>query len=156
MPQVKYKHFFTIKNGKFVWDSEEMLNVIRIQYEGKRGYATFEEVNNGPSLDQYGYYFHGIIRMECMNSEAFGGMNEKEVHYALIMQIDPQTITFHHPEKGRVIYHYPPDIKKWSVKKMAQYIEKVIALLNVEYHIYPKPSTHFKGNNYYMDKKIFK
>jgi len=155
MSEAKYKHFFTVREGKFIFESKGMLGFIKSQFEGKRGYAIFEEAHSGPSVDQYGYYFGGIIRSECMQSEAFQGHTEKQVHYILLMQIDPQIISFEHPEKGRQIIEYPPDIKKWSKRKFAEYIEKVIALLETEYHIYPKPASHFKGNNYYMDKKVF-
>lgn len=133
-----------------------MLTYIKRQFEDKRGYAIIEEVKDDISVDQYAYYFGGIIRKECMNSECFGGMKEMEVHNVLLMEVAPLTITFEHPTKGRQIYQVAPDIKKWSKKKMSEYIEQVIALLNTEYQIYTKPSSHYKGNNFYMDKKTYK
>jgi len=156
MSVMKYKHFFTVEDGKFVFESKEMLSYIKRQFEGKRGYAIIEEVKDDISTDQYAYYFGGIIRKECMQSECFAGMKEMEVHNVLMMEVAPRTITFEHPTKGRVIYQVSEDIKKWSKKRMAEYIEQVIALLTTEYQIYPKPSSHYKDNKFYMDKKTYK
>lgn len=157
MSILKYKHFFTVKNGKFEWESKEMLDFVRRNMEGKRGYAIFEEVNNDDKSDVYAYYFGGIIRRECMESNSFAGLTEKEIHEILMMETgNSNTITFEHPRDGRIIYDIPMDIKKWPKRRMGQYVEQVIALLNTEYQIYPKPSSHYKGNNYYMDKKTFK
>jgi len=157
MSEVKYKHFFTIKDGQFVWERKEMLDFDRKRLEGKRGYAIIEEVTEGPSTDQYAYYFGGIIRKECMVSNVFGGMKEKEVHTALLMESGFTTVvTFEHPTRGRVLYYTPEDIKRWSKRRMSEYIEQVIALLNTEYQIYPKPSEHYKDNKYYMDTKTLK
>jgi len=154
MAELKYKHFFEVKDGKFIFEDKEMLDFIRRSFEGKKGYAIIEEVKKDISTDQYAYYFGGIIRRECMVSEAFGGMKESEVHNVLMMESGhSQTVTFAHPKKGRVVYEVPEDIKKWSMRKMVHYIEQVIALLNTEYEIYPKPSSHYKYNKYYMDQK---
>jgi hypothetical protein len=154
MAELKYKHFFKVENGKFIFEDKEMLDFVRKNLEGKRGYALIEEVKKDVSNDQYAYYFGGIIRKECMVSETFAGMKETEVHGVLMMETGfMQTVTFDHPVKGRVIYQIPEDIKKWSMKKMAGYIQQVIALLNTEYHIYPKPASHYKYNRFYMDPK---
>ena len=89
----------------------------------REAYALFEEVKEDISADQYGYYFAGIIRAECMVSECFGGMKESEVHNVLMMETGhSHTVTFRHPRRGRVVYEVPEDIKKWSMRKMASYI----------------------------------
>ena len=156
-PEVRYKHFFAVKDGKIIWERKEMLDFEKTQLEGKRGFAVFEEVTDGPSTDQYGYYFGGIIRKECMVSNAFAGQNVYQIHSALMMETGHTIVTtYEHPKRGRIIHEVPQDIKKWSVKTMRNYIEQVIALLNTDYQIYPKPSEHFKDNKYYMDPKRFK
>jgi len=157
MSQVKYKHFFVVKNGQFVFENKEMLNAVKQMLEGKRGFAIIEEEIKGPTIDQYAYYFGGIIRKECMNSEAFAGLSEKEVHSALMYEVGATiTVSYLHPRKGRIIKEEPEDIKRWSVKRMIDHIDKVIAHLNIEYRIYPKPPEHYKDNKYYMDPKTIK
>lgn len=134
-----------------------MLDFMRKNLEGKRGYAIIEEEVDPNTSDQYAYYFGGIIRKECMVSNAFGGQTESQVHGALMMETGhSHTVTYKHPEKGRILYDVPDDIKKFGKRKMSQYIEQVIALLNTEYEIYPKPSSHYKYNKYYMDTKTLK
>jgi len=157
MSALKYKHLFTITGGKFIWESKEMLDFIRRDFEGKKGYAQFVEVKEGNTVDQYGYYFAGIIREACMTSNAFAGNTEYEVHCALMMETGhSHTSTFEHPKHGRIIYEVPQDIKKFGKKKMAAYVDQVIALLNSEYQIHPMPSKYFKDNKYYMDPKTYK
>lgn len=146
-----------MKDGQFVWERKEMLDFERKRLEGRRGYAIIEEVTDGPTIDQYAYYFGGIIRKECMVSNTFSGLTEREVHDVLMMETgNTLTVTFAHPKKGRIIYSVPEDIKKWSVKKMLDYIDQVIALLNTEYQIYPKPPEYYKDNKYYLDPKTYK
>lgn len=154
MAELKYKHRFTVKDGKFIFDDKAMFEFIRKNLEGKQGFAIIEEEEKDISFDQFAYYFAGIIRRECMVSNTFEGLIEKEVHGILMMETGHSTtITYNHPKKGRIIYEIPEDIKKWSMKKMALYVEEVIALLNTEYQIYPKPPNHYKYNKYYMDPK---
>lgn len=156
MAIVKYKHFFTVKDGQFVFEDKEMLAYIKRQFDGKRGYAIIEEVKDPNTVDQYAYYFGGIIRRECMPSNCFGGQTEYQIHCALMMETGhSHTITFAHPKDGRIVYDVPEDIKKFGKRKMSQYIEEVIALLTTEYNIHPKPSEHYKDNKYYMDPKKY-
>lgn len=154
MAELKYKHFFVVKDGKMIFEDREMLNFAKTNLEGKRGYALIEEVKKDISTDQYAYYYGGIIRKECMVSNDFAGLKESEVHGALMMETGHSTtVTYRHPKKGRVLYEIPEDVKKWSMRKMSQYVEEVIALLNTEYQIYPKPSSHYKYNRYYLDPR---
>jgi len=117
--------------------------------EGKRGYAIIEEEAENASSNQLAYYFGGIIRNECMNSNTFAGMKEMEIHNVLLFELRGTTRNIIMPDGSRKLIEMIPDFDqiKNSKKKMSEYLEEVIALLETEYDIYPKPSEHYKSTN---------
>jgi hypothetical protein len=149
MRPLPYKHYFNVSEGKFNWEDPQMLEVKRKLLEGKRGYAIIEEDTEDVSLNQLAYYFGGIIRQECMNSECFAGLSEKEIHNYLLTKCEGSMRKVYRPDKTFAVIEMPGDFDliMGSKKRMALYIEKVIATLQTEHDIFPKPAEHYKKTN---------
>ena len=155
MRGLSYKHYFTIVGTKFAWDDPEMFRLKKKMLEGKRGYAIIEEEVEGASSNQLAYYFGGIIRKECMNSNIFAGMEEKEVHNVLLFEVRGTTRNISMPDGSTKIMELIPDFDeiKDNKEEMRKYIEEVIAKLNTEFHIYSKPAEHYKYNKFYIKER---
>jgi len=158
MKPLPYKHFFSVKGDKYVWDDPEMFALKKRMLEGKRGYAIIEEVEKESTSNQLAYYFGGIIRQECMNSNSFAGMKEKEIHNALLLLVTGTMRTIYKRDGSTALVEMPEDFDAImrSKKRMAEYIQKVIATLNVDFDIFPKPSEHYKTNKYRVEIQHFK
>jgi hypothetical protein len=149
MRPLPYKHFFTISEGKFVWEDPQIFEVKRKILEGKHGYAIIEEEPENGSSNQLAYYFGGIIRQECMHSNCFAGLSEKDIHNYLLMSVRGSMRQIHRPDGSVSLMEMPGDFERImeSKKEMSKYIEEVIAFLNTEHQIWPKPSEHYKKTN---------
>lgn len=153
MSDLYYKHFFVPENGTPIFEDKEMYKAKMMSLEGKRSFAIFEEVPQKVTVNQHAYYRAGIIRRECLRSEDFGGWTEDDVHDYLLGKLRG-TEKILHGKDGEVVKVYKlPDFRRYSKKDMIEYIEEVIALLNTEHNIYPKPAEHYKYPKYYMDPK---
>jgi hypothetical protein len=135
MKPLAYKHYFNVIDGKYVWENLDMFNLIKRTLEGKRGYAIIEEETESMSTNQLAFYFGGIILIELR-----GTMR-----------------TIHRPGGGTSIAEMPGDFDDImrSKKKMAGYLEDVIAHLQLEFDIYVKPSEHYKANGYIVKTKHY-
>jgi len=153
MQEPKYRHFFTVTDGKFIFEEDDMLEFKRRLLEGKRGYALIEEVEDDITPNQYAYYFGGIIRKECMKSNIFQGLSEMEVHQVLFSDLRSSVIGIKMPDGTTRLKTVSEDFHKYGKKKMRLYIEELIPHLQVEYDIHPKPSTHYKYNKFYFNDK---
>jgi hypothetical protein len=157
MKPLAYKHYFNVVDGKYVWENLDMFNLIKRTLEGKRGYAIIEEETESVSSNQLAFYFGGIIRQECMNSNCFAGLSEKEIHNYLLIELRGTMRTIRRPAGGTSIAEMPGDFDDImrSKKKMAGYLEDVIAHLQLEFDIYVKPSEHYKANGYIVKTKHY-
>jgi hypothetical protein len=155
MRELPYKHFFTVHNGRYAWEDDEMFALKKRILEGKRGYAIIEEDTDESSPKQLAYYFGGIIRKECMNSECFAGLSEKEIHNYLLLSVAGSMREVHRKDGSSRLVEMPGEFEPImrNVKKMSEYIEKVIAFLQVEHDIFPKPAEHYKNTNKFVIKK---
>lgn len=155
MKELDYKHYFTVVNGKFVFEQKDMLEYIKRSFEGKRGFAIIKPVKEDVSPNQYAYYFGGIIRKECMVSESFAGLKEAQIHEILLREVEGDV----KPIKNKVgvvkMVEVTPDFSSFSKRRMAEYIQKLIAHLQVEYDIHPKPAEHYKYNKFYIKPQTF-
>jgi len=156
MDDLKYKHFFVVEDGKMIFEDKEMFKAKMMMLEGKRSYAIMEEVKQDTTPNQYAYYFGGIIRKECMNSNEFAGMTERQIHNYLISSVEGETHTVISYKGNPMMYMDVPRIEKFGKKKMVQYIEEIIAFLQTEHNIHPKPAEHYKYNKYYFNPKTYK
>jgi hypothetical protein len=158
MRDLAYKHFFTIKYGRFAWDDPQMFEYKKRQLEGKRGYAIIEEEVDKASRNELAYYFGGIIRRECMRSNIFGGLKEKEIHNILLFETRGTVRNIAMPDGTTKVMECIPDFEEITRDKaeMAKYISEVIAKLQVDFDIHPKPASHYKQNRFYIDTQHFK
>jgi hypothetical protein len=156
MNPLPYKHFFTIVNGKFVWEDKNMLDLQRKLLEGKRGYAIIEEEVDKASSNQLAYYFGGIIRRECMNSNTFSGMGEMDIHNHLLLEVMGTVRSIILKNGETKLVNSVPDFNKIkdNKKKMTEYLEKLIPHLAIEYDIHVKPASMYKYNKFYIKTKI--
>ena len=155
MRPLPYKHYFTVTDKKFVWEDTQMFDLKRSLLEGKRGYAIIEEVEERTTSSQLAYYFGGIIRQECMNSNCFAGWKEGEIHNHLLIEVTGTMRQIHRPDGSTSLVEMPEDFDAImnSKKRMTEYISKVIAKLETEYQIYTKPSEHYKKTNKFRIKE---
>lgn len=159
MKPLPYKHYFSVTSGKYVWEDPQMFELKKTMLEGKRGFAIIEEVTEKGTSNQLAYYFGGIIRQECMNSECFAGLTEKEIHNALLLEVRGSMRQIRRPDGSVSLKEMPGDFDeiKDNKKEMAKYLEEVIAKLETEFEIYPKPSEHYKSTNkFVIKKKVYK
>ena len=153
MQEPKYKHFFQVINGKFIFKEEDMLEFKRKNLEGKRGYAIIEPVEDDITPNQYAYYFGGIIRKECMKSNTFQGLSEKEVHQVLFKDLRSSVKGIKMPDGTTKLVTVTDDFGKYKKSDMQKYIEELIPHLQTEYNIHPKPASHYKYNKFYFNEK---
>lgn len=129
--------------------------MVKKQLNGKRGYAIIEEEVDKASSNQFAYYFGGIIRHECMSSNVFAGMTEKEIHNHLLFEVLGDVRNVLIPDGTTKVMNCIPDFDdiKDSKKKMTDYLEKLIPHLQLEYGIHVKPADQYKYNKYYIKSK---
>ena len=156
MKEPQYKHFFQVIDGKFIFEGEDMLNFKRKSLEGRRGYAIIEEVEDDITPNQYAYYFGGIIRKECMKSDIFQGLSEKEVHQVLFLDLRSSVRGIKMPDGTTKLVNITDDFSRYKKPDMWKYIEELIPHLQVEYNIHPKPASHYKYNKFYFDERKMK
>jgi len=155
--ELKYKHFFKVKNGKIIWEKPDLLKEKISMLEGKEGYAIITELEEEITRNQYAYYFGAIIKAECMNSEAFIGMTAKEIHQHLFQELKSYVRGVTIKRKGKEpIETFKPfveDFNSYGRKKMAQYIDELIPHLLNNYGIEVKDSVYYKYNKFNKEKK---
>ena len=151
MREPKYKHFFKIRDGKFIWEDLDMFKYKKRSLEGGKGYAIIEEVGEEITPNQYAYYFGGIIRKECMKSNTFQGLSEKQVHQVLFTELRSQVKGIKMPDGTTKLVTVSEDFSRYKLPDMQKYIEELIPYLQVEYDIHPKPASHYKYNKFYFN-----
>ena len=156
MKAPKYKHYFTVQNGKFVWEEKDMLEYKRRDLEGKRGYAIIEKAETDITPNQYAYYFGGIIRKECMVSDIFQGFSEMQIHQILFSELRSSVKGVKMPDGRTRLHTVTEDFSAYNKDDMMKYIEELIPYLQTEYNIHPKPASHYKYNKFYIKEKVIK
>lgn len=156
MKEPKYKHFFKIRDGKFIWEDEEMFAYKKRSLEGYSGYAIIEKRVEEVTPNQYAYYFGGIIRKECMKSNIFQGLSEKQVHQVLFNDIRSSVKGIKNLDGSTRLVNVTEDFNNYGKEDMRLYIEELIPHLQVEYDIHPKPAEHYKYNKFYLDERTIK
>jgi hypothetical protein len=124
--------------------------------EGKRFYMILEEAEDDISPNQYAYYFGGIIRRECMNSNVFAGFSDKELHQILFAELRSKTQGVHRTDGTVQLVTVTDDFSAYKKPDMTRYIEELIPHLAMEYGINVKPASHYKYNKFFLDTKIVK
>lgn len=152
MPELEFKHHFRVESGQFFWENPEMFEYYKRKFEGRRGYAVIFETKDDPTPNQYAYYFAGIIRKECMQSDMFGGWTEKEIHNFLLKEVmgTLKQVKFKHGPVRTI--SVAPDFNSIGKKGMVEYISRLIPYLQTEFDIHPKPAEHYKYNKFYLKR----
>lgn len=133
-----------------------MLKTKKFLLEGKRGYAIIEEVQESVTVNQYAFYFGGIINGECMNSNCFVGLKDYEIHQILFREITSYTRTVEDDKGNSRIEVVTDDFHSYGRRKMAQYIDKLIPHLLDEYGIVVKDPEQYKLNKFIIrNKKVY-
>jgi len=156
MKEPKYKHYFTVRNGKFEWEEPDMFEFKRKSLEGRRSYAIIEEVGDVISHNQYAYYFGGIIRKECMKSNIFQGLSEKEIHQVLFNDLRSSVKGILFPDGTTKLVTVTDDFNSYKKDDMRKYIDELIPHLQTEYDIHPKAPDAYAYNKFYFNEKIYK
>jgi len=156
MKEPKYKHFFEVRNGKFIWEEKDMFEYIRMNLEGKRGYAIIELVTGDITPNQYAYYFGGIIRKECMVSNAFQGLSENEVHQVLFAELRSSVKGIKQLDGTTKLITVSEDFAAYKKEDMRKYIEELIPHLKLDYRINVKPAENYKYNKFYIKERKIK
>lgn len=142
-----YKHFFVVKDGETIYENKEMLSYFMKRLNGKRGYMLIREHEEEISPNQYAFYFGGIIRIECMASNCFAGLTDKQIHQVLLEEVRGQEIVVTRPDGSSYYKTVTDDFGAFGKKKMSQYIDEVIAHLLITYHIQVKDPKQYSGYN---------
>ena len=142
-----FKHFFVVKDDNVIYQNEEMLSFFFKRLEGKRGYLLVREYEEEISPNQYAYYFGGIIRAECMNSDCFASLTDKQIHQVLFEELRSKQVIITKADGSSYFKTVTDDFKAYGQRKMALYITNVIAHLQVDYNIHPKDPKMYAGYN---------
>jgi hypothetical protein len=156
MKELLYKHLGKFLGGKPIWDDPQMYEYKKRNLEGKRFYMILEELENDISPNQYAYYFGGIIRRECMNSNVFAGFSDKEIHQVLFEELRSKTKGINRLDGTVQLVTITDDFSAYKKPDMARYIEELIPHLELEYGIHVKPASHYKYNKFFINTKIIK
>jgi len=156
MKEPKYKHFFEVRDGKFIWEEKDMFKYKKMNLEGKKGYAIIELVTGDITPNQYAYYFGGIIRKECMVSNVFQGLSENEVHQVLFAELRSSVKGIKLLDGTTKLITVSEDFAAYKKEDMRKYIEELIPHLHEKYHIYPKPAENYKYNKFYIRERKIK
>lgn len=155
--ELKFRHYFTVINGERHYNDEGMLKLILSKLEGKKAYETFHEEKEPISNDLYAFYFGGIIRHECMASNVFASLTEREIHNVLFSEIRSHTVTIRLPDGSATHKSVSDDFHKYTKKDMLSYIEELIPHLQLEYGIHVKEKEKYDDlNKYTSEPTVYK
>lgn len=147
MKKAVYKHWVRRKSNKnqLVFDNPEMwVKEIEGLKPTARYFITIEEENIKKTPSQLGFLFAGIYRAECMNSNAFSGLNEYEIHQALFEELESYPKVFLDKNGEEVVKHFVPNLNSYKKDEVQAYIDKLIAHLATEYDVFVKTPEEYK------------
>lgn len=145
------RNYGIITNGQKVYYNEELrLQAIADVGEGHE----FEEVTEvrkiRASVDQFGYFFGGIIP-ECQEYEKFGGWTEKEIEGffvdLFISEFIYKTMKMENGSVKNIRIHIKGSLSGITKKEMSLFIEEVLRWLANE-GIVVKPSQDYHNGKY--------
>jgi hypothetical protein len=154
---LEYKHWFVIDGDNIYWEKPDLLRAKISMLNNKRGYAIITVAEEKPTVNQYAFYFGGIIRGECMNSNCFAGLNEKEIHQILFKELKTykrgRTIITKQGDDIEILEDFIEDFDSYGKKQMTKYIEEVIPHLLNNYNIRVKDSKEYSLKNSHIISK---
>jgi len=154
---LEYKHWFTNDEGILYWDKPDLLKAKLEMTKNKRGYAIITISKERPTVNQYAFYFGGIIRGECMHSNCFAGLNEKEIHQILLKELRSytrgRTIITKSGDEFEIMEEFVEDFDSYDKEMMRKYIEELIPHLKDVYNINVKDSKEYSLKNSHIKSK---
>ena len=155
--ELEYKHWFYCINGKLYWERPDFLRAKIHMLDGKKGYAIITYAEDPITPNQYAFYYGGIIRGECMHSNCFQNVGEKEIHDILFGELRSYTKEVIITKKDGTIEHkmakFTEDFGNYGKKKMSEYLEELIPYLQDEYGIIVKDPKEYKYNQYSVTRR---
>lgn len=125
------QHKGIVKDGEVVFYSPTLRKQELAVFENQEVIEIIEATIAENTSSQYGYYFAGIIRDSCMKHESFGGWSEREIDDFLREKF-LTVITYKNFAGMLVKVVSIKKIEKLGAKRMAKYVEEVIAFLTQE------------------------
>lgn len=150
---LQYSHYATVIDETFYFEKPEIWAFNRKQINNKRVRITVEEVSENITTNQFAFYFGGIIRSECMNSECFKGCTENEISDCLFEDIRSYTKTVIDSKGNTRIFHAIDKIVNYTKEDMRKFIEELIPHLAITYNIHVKDPEYYKLNKYIIKHK---
>ena len=147
MKKAIYRHAVRRKANvaQLVFDNPEMwFKEVESLKPTSRYFITIEEENIKKSPSQLGFLFGGIYKAECMNSNAFSGLTEKEIHQALFSELEEYAKVYIDKNGNERIKMFVPDFNSYTREETKDYIDKLIPHLATEYDIYIKTPEEYK------------
>jgi hypothetical protein len=147
MKKAIYKHAVRKKANKsqIVFDNPEMwIKEIEGLKPTSRYFITIEEENIKKTPSQLGFLFGGIYKSECMNSNAFSGLSEKEIHQELFRELEEYPKVYIDKKGEESVKMFVPDFNSYNREEVKTYIDKLIAHLATEYDIYIRNPEEYK------------
>ena len=143
-----YKHKAKVVNGKLRFRHHDLFVKNLSGLEGKIIEVTITEYNEKMTNSQRGYYFGGIIRSECLNSNCFSGWTESEIHQYLLESITSYTKTIIDKNGVEKMINCVDEFRDYNTKEMSEYTEKIRIFLLTEHGIDTKDPEDYKLNKY--------
>ena len=125
--KVNVRHFGKVINGKRVYNNLELHRQQLLQLEGKDFEEVIKERSKRVTLDQFSFYYGGILPT-CYNSETFSHYdNHEEIHEEYFapkfLKYTKQVNSLDGTKKESVKYRSLSDLNR---KEMSEFIEKVL------------------------------
>lgn len=119
-----------IINGKKVYNNGTRYIKELKRLDGKDFVEYLEEAKDSPTLNQYAYYYGGLLRT-ALESEVFGGWEQEELDAFLkeqfLTKIKMKTV-----KEDLITLRITKDKSAISKKEMVEYIEKCIMFMATE------------------------
>jgi hypothetical protein len=139
------KHYFKCSNGNLTFELPNVHTAQMQLLEGKKGYVVYTIEEEKITPNQRAFYYGGIIRGECMSSDAFKGFHSVEaISDYLVSELRTYVNIISYPDGTEKPIKVRDDISKYNIKQFAAYIEEVIAFLLTEFNIEVKPPEFYK------------
>ena len=145
--EVIVRHKASVRKGKISF-RKPIVNQNNIErLEGKDIYVMYEEVYDPKTTDQLGYYFGGIIRATCMETELFGGweFNDIDREFRTMFLTFTKYKELGNGEKVPIIY--VDELRDLSKTRMSKFTENVLNWLAI-HEIYPLEPEEYKLGKY--------
>lgn len=143
-----------VKNGRRIYNKPELLQRVLNDLDGRDFEEYITERPEGKTPSQRAYYFGGIIKKTCMESEPFRGWSFDEIDHFFRQKFISYKTT-KSIEGIEITFNVVDDISSLSKKKMSEFIDRVIQFLDEHEIKVLSPGEYYYGKYQLPDQKIF-